>query len=77
MDTCQVSRNTIINDLKSVDTFLENYALQLTYNIKDGYRINGDIIKKRAIFFMLFPSLWHFYENHVIETFDAQKSMIY
>lgn len=46
MDTCQVSRNTIINDLKSVDTFLENYALQLTYNIKDGYRINGDIIKK-------------------------------
>lgn len=73
MDTCQVSRNTIINDLKSVDTFLENYALQLTYNIKDGYRINGDIIKKRAVFFMLFPSLWHFYENHVIETFDAQK----
>lgn len=73
MEICQVSRNTIINDLKAVDTFLNNYALQLSYDIKNGYRIHGDTIKKRAVFFMLFPSLWHYYENHVIEPNDFEK----
>lgn len=46
IDICQVSRNTIINDLKSVDAFLSHYALQLTYSIKTGYHIHGDTIKK-------------------------------
>lgn len=73
IDICQVSRNTIINDLKSVDAFLSHYALQLTYSIKTGYHIHGDTIKKRAVFFMLFPSLWHYYENHIIEAFDSER----
>lgn len=47
IDICQVSRNTIINDLKSVDAFLSHYALQLTYSIKTGYHIHGDTIKIR------------------------------
>lgn len=50
IDICQVSRNTIINDLKSVDAFLSHYALQLTYSIKTGYHIHGDTIKKKLSF---------------------------
>ena len=63
MELCQVSRNTIINDLKSVTSFLALYALTLSYDIKEGYWIDGDSIKKRAVFFMLFSSLWE-YEKH-------------
>lgn len=66
---CQVSRNTIINDLKSVDNLLSKYNLSLVYDIKSGYRIQGDIIKKRALFFMLFPThLWNYHEkNHLFQ----------
>lgn len=67
MDLCQVSRNTIINDLKNVVRFLKNYNLELIYDIKSGYRISGDIIKKRAIFFMIFPSLWEYYDHGIIQ----------
>lgn len=66
IEVCQVSRNTIINDLKNVIRFLKNYNLDLTYDIKSGYRIAGDTIKKRAIFFMLFPSLWEYYDQRVV-----------
>ena len=61
-----ICRNTVINDLKNVIRFLENYNLELTYDIKSGYRIAGDTIKKRAIFFMLFPSLWEYYDRQVV-----------
>lgn len=63
IDLCQVSRNTIIADLKNVDSFLEPYNLSLSYDTKRGYRIKGEIIKKRAIFFMLFPQLWEDYPS--------------
>lgn len=73
MELCEVSRNTIINDLKNVASFLKNYNLKLTYDIKSGYRISGDIIKKRAVFFMLFPSLWEYYNNGIIHTEDEEN----
>lgn len=68
MEMCDVSRNTIINDFKKVTNFLKAYNLRLSYDIKSGYRISGDIIKKRAVFFMLFPSLWEYYERGIIKT---------
>lgn len=73
MESCQVSRNTIINDLKSVAQFLEIYNLTLSYDIKRGYRIVGDIIRKRALFFMLFPSLWEYYERKLIPAVDEES----
>lgn len=73
MEVCQVSRNTVINDLKNVIRFLENYNLELTYDIKSGYRIAGDTIKKRAIFFMLFPSLWEYYDRQVVLAENEQR----
>lgn len=66
MDICQVSRNTIINDLKAVSSFLEFYTLSLVYDIKDGYRVVGNPIKKRAVFFMLFPYLWEYQRKKMV-----------
>ena len=72
---CQVSRNTIINDLKSVDNLLSKYSLNLSYDIKSGYRIIGDIIKKRALFFMLFPNhLWSYHEKNQLFQSDDVKN---
>ncbi|MDD7281981.1 BglG family transcription antiterminator [Floccifex sp.] len=71
---CQVSRNTIINDLKSADNLLSKYNLELTYDIKSGYRITGDIIKKRALFFMIFPNqLWNYQEKNQLFELDDKK----
>lgn len=68
IDLCQVSRNTIINDLKAVIRFLKQYNIELHYDIKSGYEIKGEAIKKRAIFFMLFPQILEHYQNKNILT---------
>lgn len=63
MEICDVSRNTIITDLKNVSTTLRKQGLNLFYTLKSGYRITGDPIKKRAIFFLYFPPFWDDYFN--------------
>lgn len=68
IDLCQVSRNTIINDLKAVIRFLKQYNIELHYDIKSGYEIIGEAVKKRAIFFMLFPQILNHYQNRKILT---------
>ena len=68
IDLCQVSRNTIINDLKAVIRFLKQYNIELHYDIKSGYEIVGEAVKKRAIFFMLFPQILSHYQNRKILT---------
>lgn len=73
MELCQVSRNTIINDLKNVVSFLEPYALTLSYDIKEGYWIAGDSIKKRAVFFMLFSSLWEYEKQNKNHLGNSEK----
>lgn len=47
---CQVSRNTILNDLKQVKQILTSYHLDLAYEVATGYRILGETIKKRTLF---------------------------
>lgn len=47
---CQVSRNTILNDLKQAKKLLTNYHLNLVYEVATGYTIVGDPLKKRTFF---------------------------
>lgn len=47
---CNVSRNTVLSDLKVIKTALMEYKLKLTYGIKQGYVISGDTIRLRAVF---------------------------
>lgn len=57
MNSCQVSRNTIFTDLQSVIIQLSGYHLELKYEKKAGYWIEGDPIRVRAIFFLYFNML--------------------
>lgn len=61
MDFCDVSRNTTISDLKEVAAFLGKNKLKLHYLIKKGYRIEGDPVRKRALFFLYYPQFVDFF----------------
>lgn len=57
MNTCMVSRNTIFADLQAVISQLYSYQLELGYEKKRGYWIDGDPVRVRAIFFLYFNML--------------------
>lgn len=57
MEACQVSRNTIINDLKVVSAKLNENGLALHYGHRSGYTVKGEVIRKRALYFLFFPEL--------------------
>lgn len=57
MNTCDVSRNTIFTDLQVVISQLNMYHLELLYEKKSGYCISGNVIRKRALFFLCFNML--------------------
>lgn len=74
MEICNVSRNTIIADLKTVSETLHRQGLNLVYTLKSGYRITGDAIKKRALFFLYFPPFWDYYFNNLCT--NQQKEIL-
>lgn len=51
---CDVSRNSIFNDLKAIRERLSRYDLELSYENQIGYEIKGDPIRKRAVFLYYF-----------------------
>ena len=63
---CQVSKNTIISDLKVVSSKLAEYDLELQYESKVGYTILGNVIRSRALYFLYFPELAEFYRNKIL-----------
>lgn len=65
-DCCQVSRNTIFNDLHIAVNQLKEYNLALTYENKRGYRIEGDLIQVRALYFLYFNSLMPLFNSGVL-----------
>ncbi len=60
---CQVSRNTIFNDLRTVVRKLQDFHLGLSYESKRGYCIDGDVLKVRTLFLQTFNRLLPLYEN--------------
>jgi transcriptional antiterminator/mannitol/fructose-specific phosphotransferase system IIA component len=58
MEACNVSRNTVINDIKVVQRKMSGYGLEFVYSNKEGYYILGNVIRKRAVFFMFFNELY-------------------
>ena len=71
---CHVSRNTIFNDLRMVVNQLQSYNLTLEYESKKGYRVAGDEIRIRALFFSYFSELLPLYQSGVI-TFVNQEEL--
>lgn len=66
----QVSRNTIFNDIRVVVKQLQDFDLTLGYKSKQGYFIDGDSIRIRALFMLYINMLKPVYES---ETFSYLK----
>lgn len=54
---CDISRNTAFNDLKAVRQKMERYGLQLNFELYVGYKVEGSLIKQRALFLYYFQPL--------------------
>ncbi len=60
LDLLEVSRTTLLADLKAVQSSLASYGLSLSSKGRAGYEIEGCLVTKRALFLMLLnriPSL--------------------
>lgn len=74
MQYCQVSRNTIFNDLKVISTTLQKYDLQLVYENKKGYHIAGDAVCRRTVCLYFFYSLISLYTSGIVH-FEKRDSV--
>lgn len=72
MNYCDVSRNTIFNDLKVVTNRLQEYDLNLEYEMRKGYQIQGDTIRKRAIFFLNFNLLLPLFNSGTLKFLNKE-----
>lgn len=75
MNLTQVSRNTTINDLKATTSKLKEYNLELSYENGRGYRISGNVIRKRAMFFMFFNDISRYYQDGTLPCLDMTAVM--
>ena len=73
MDCCEVSRNTIFNDLKEVSNRLKQYDLTLDYSSKRGYEISSDPIRARAIFILYFREMLTLYRDGILKFLDRDE----
>ncbi|CVI69165.1 putative licABCH operon regulator [Clostridiales bacterium CHKCI001] len=76
-DYCEVSRNTIFNDLRVVVNQLQDYNLTLYYESKKGYHIVGDVIRIRALFFLYFNTLLPLFDSGVLTFIKREDLNIY
>ena len=72
MEFSDVSRNTTVSDLKDVAAFLGKNKLKLHYLIKKGYRIQGDPVKKRALFFLYYPQFIDYFAQSLFSEKQAE-----
>ena len=77
MNACLVSRNTIFTDLQAVISQLAVYQLELKYEKKKGYWIDGDPIRVRAIFFLYFNMLEPLFSTGKIRFLQMEELVPY
>ena len=73
MHYCQVSRNTIFNDLKVASAQLARYDLKLVYETKKGYRIEGDAVRVRTVCLHYMYSMISLYASGVLRFQSREK----
>ncbi len=77
MDVCIVSRNTVFGDMRVIVQTLHEYDLDLKYESKKGYRISGDAIRARALFFLYFNELRALFDSGVLKFFNREEIQTY
>ncbi len=70
-----VSRNTILSDIKIAMEEVEQRKLQLVYESKYGYMIKGDLIQKCSMFFLYFSSVSQLYQQNIVEIDHIERVM--
>lgn len=70
----QVSRNTIFNDIRVVVKQLQDFDLSLGYKSKQGYFIEGDCIRIRALFMLYINMLKPVYESKTFSYIKDEKA---
>lgn len=65
MELCMVSRNTAVSDLKNVAAFLKKNGMKLRYLPRQGHRIQGDIVRIRALMCLYYPQFSEFFRETV------------
>lgn len=73
LDQLEVSRNTLFGDMRVVTNTLHDYDLDLKYETKKGYRIEGDSVRVRALFFLYFHDLKPLYDNRILTFYDYDQ----
>ena len=73
MEICQVSRNTIFSDIRILTQQLHEYHVKLVYAPKTGYRITGEAVHVRALFFLFFDGLRHLLEEGRLAFLDQEE----
>ena len=73
IDYCDVSRNTILADLKIVKNILRSYDLDLIYEIRCGYSSSGSTVKKRSVFMDILSNNMGLLKRKLISFIDYQK----
>jgi len=76
---CKVSRNTILNDIKVVQRLVNESDLNFVYSKDKGYYIEGNVVRKRSLFFLYFNDLYRDYRNGLIhlDHLDIIKDYVY
>lgn len=69
-----VSRNTIFADLKNVTQQLEVFDLKLDYKPKQGYRLEGDPVRVRALFMMYFNEMEPLFRSGSVPFFNQERA---
>ena len=77
MEACQVSRNTIFGDIQILIRQLHEYNVKLSYAPKVGYKITGDVIHVRALYFLFFDSLRILLEHGQLSFFNHEEINAY
>ncbi|MBQ9063680.1 MAG: PRD domain-containing protein [Eubacterium sp.] len=73
----EVSRNTILTDLKEVTRLLAIYDLQLEYQPKTGYRLVGDTVRIRALFMLYYNEFYELFQSGVIRFWKKEETQGY
>ncbi|MDE6845778.1 MAG: BglG family transcription antiterminator [Lachnospiraceae bacterium] len=77
MEVCQVSRNTVFGDMRVVVQTLHEYDLELKYESKKGYKVAGDVIRTRALFFLYFNTIRPLFDSGVLIFFNREEIQEY
>jgi transcriptional antiterminator/mannitol/fructose-specific phosphotransferase system IIA component (Ntr-type) len=69
-----VSRNTIISDIKEVKKLLSTYNLGLEFDQNKGYVVEGLALRKRSVALMIISSYEYLLKINTYNLFDLQQS---